>query len=384
MYKFFVAILFVTLGISLQTGAQGRMSPFFIKGNIKGQTEGYIFLTYPGSDGKSVKDSSAIRNGNFEFKGNLTGPVMASLYGKIQSRSVGDPDYTNFFLEPKNIKINVEEKKFKTAKFSGSKLQDEYQSLSRLKSKVEEKYKTHLDSLRTEKDAEKNAAIRERLAPYFAEMDEQDYIFFDNHPKSYVTAYMLRFHVSDLTLDSLQLFYDKLGFALQQTLYGKNIHEEIEKLRGGSPGSVAKNFEAIDINDNKLSLADFKGKYVLIDFWASWCIPCRKGNPHLKELYAIYKDKGMEIIGISDDDRNHDAWKKAIEKDGLPWKHVLRGLDIQKRLSNEPNEKDINEKFGIHTLPTKILIDPSGMIIGRYGEEDEALNIKLKEVFQNN
>jgi len=381
MFKLIVAIIFETLGVSHQVAAQGNASHFLIKGKIKGQTEGYIFLTYPGSDGKSVKDSSAIRNGNFEFKGNLTVPVMASLYGKIQSRSVGDPDYTNFFLEPKNITINVEEKKFKTAKFIGSKLQDEYQSLSRLKSKVEKKYRTQLDSLRTEKDAEKNAAIRERLAPYFAEMDEQDYVFFDKHPKSYVTAYMLRFHVSDLTLDSLTFFYNKMGAIMQQTLFGKYIGEEIKKLRGGSPGSMAKIFEAFDINDKKLSLADFKGKYVLVDFWASWCIPCRKGNPHLKELYAIYKDKGMEIIGVSDDDRNHDAWKKAVEKDGLPWKHVLRGLDIKKRLNNELNDQDINEKFGIHTLPTKILIDPSGMIIGRYGEEDEALNKKLKKIF---
>ena len=381
MYRFIATILLLVLSVSFRTVAQKSAKSFFIKGQIKGQTQGYIFLTYPGIDGKSVKDSSAISNGKFEFKGNLTGPVMASLYGNIQSRSVSDPDYTNFFLEPKNIKINVEEKNFKTAKFSGSKLQDEYQSLSRSKSKVEEKYKSKLDSLRTEKDAEKNAAIRERLAPYFAEMDEQDYIFFDKHPKSYVTAYMLRFHVGDLTLDSLELFYDKLGIALQQTLYGKYINEEIEKLRGGSPGSIAKNFEAIDINNNKLSLADFKGKYVLIDFWASWCVPCRKGNPHLKELYASYKDKGMEIIGISDDDRNPDNWKKAVEKDGLPWKHVLRGLDIQKKLSNKSNDRDISEKFGIHTLPTKILIDPLGMIIGRYGEEEEALDIKLKEIF---
>ena len=381
MNKFIATILLLMLSVSFHTVAQESGKSFFIKGQIKGQMQGYIFLTYPGIDGKSVKDSSAINNGKFEFKGNLTGPVMASLYGNIQSRSVSDPDYTNFFLEPKSITINVEEKKFKTAKFTGSKLQEEYQSLTRLKNKVEEKYKKQLDSLRIEKDNEKNAAIKKRLAPYFAEMDMQDYVFFDKHPKSYVTAYMLRFHVGDLTLDSLDLFYSRLGAALQQSFYGKYIDEEIARLRGGSPGSKAKNFEAIDIIGNKLSLADFKGKYVLIDFWASWCIPCRKGNPHLKELYATYKDKGMEIIGISDDDRNHDAWKKAVEKDGLPWKHVLRGLDIQKKLSNEPNDRDISEKFGIHTLPTKILIDPFGMIIGRYGEEEEALDIKLKEIF---
>jgi glutathione peroxidase-family protein len=99
-------------------------------------------------------------------------------------------------------------------------------------------------------------------------------------------------------------------------------------------------------------------------------------------LYSKYKDRGFEIIGVSDDDSNHDAWHKAVEKDGLPWRHVLRGFDRQKLMKNEPNEKDISEKYGIHSLPTKILIDPNGVIIGRYDEQENALDEKLKEVFK--
>jgi len=96
-------------------------------------------------------------------------------------------------------------------------------------------------------------------------------------------------------------------------------------------------------------------------------------------LYAKYKDKGIEFIGISDDDRNHEAWKKAVEKDGLPWRHVLRGLKYENGVFDRST--DISENFGIHTLPTKILIDPKGMIVGRFGEEEEALDKKLKEIF---
>lgn len=123
---------------------------------------------------------------------------------------------------------------------------------------------------------------------------------------------------------------------------------------------------------------------MLVDFWASWCVPCRKGNPHLKELYSQYKAKGFEVIGISDDDRDHDAWKKAVAKDGLPWQHVLRGLKYD-AVKGFDKTNDISELFGIHSLPTQVLIDPSGKIIARYGEgaaAHEDLDKKLAEVFK--
>ena len=123
---------------------------------------------------------------------------------------------------------------------------------------------------------------------------------------------------------------------------------------------------------------------MLLDFWASWCVPCRKGNPHLLSLYANYKDKGLEIIGISDDDKNPDAWKKAIEKDGIGvWKHVLRGMK-QTPEGRADRSTSISDQYGTSTLPTKILIDPQGIIIGRYGadgETDDALDKKLAELF---
>ncbi len=118
----------------------------------------------------------------------------------------------------------------------------------------------------------------------------------------------------------------------------------------------------------------------MLDFWASWCVPCRKGNPHLKELYAKYKEKGIEFVGIADDDRAEAKWKEAVAKDGTGiWKHVRRGLKYENGVFD--TSADISGNFGIHTLPTKILIDRDGKIIGRYGEQEEELNKKLKEIF---
>jgi thiol-disulfide isomerase/thioredoxin len=162
------------------------------------------------------------------------------------------------------------------------------------------------------------------------------------------------------------------------------VTAELEKRKLGVIGSMAKDFTTTDIESNKLSLSDFKGKYVLLDFWASWCLPCRKLNPHLKELYATYKDKGFEVIGVSDDDRNPDAWKKAVVEDALPWKHILRGA---KMVNGRPDlSADISAGFNISSLPTHVLIDPNGKIIGRYGgeggEDHASLDKKLELVLK--
>jgi thiol-disulfide isomerase/thioredoxin len=229
---------------------------------------------------------------------------------------------------------------------------------------------TYLDTLRY-----RAAAIHDKFDPYFERAAQKDYAFFATHPQSYVTASALRYHASSLPLDTLRMYYDNLGAKVQQSSYGKAIADEIEKLAAGSPGSMAKDFTTTEIDGNKLTLSSLRGKVVLIDFWASWCVPCRKSMPHVKELYSQYREKGLEVIGVSDDDRDSTAWKKALTKDGTGiWHNVLRGLDWDKLRRGEKNDKDISEKFGIHSLPTKILIDRDGKIIGRYdkGTEEEA------------
>jgi len=216
------------------------------------------------------------------------------------------------------------------------------------------------------------------LTPYFDEMKEVDFAFFDKHPTSYATAYYLRYDARELTTDSLKLFYNRFPAKLQQSSYGKVVLEELDKRKIGVPGTVAKDFTTTDLNGQKLSLADYKGKYVLIDFWASWCLPCRKGSPHLMELYAKYKPKGFEVLGVASDDGHEDKWRAAIAQDKTAiWKHVLAGYDPAK------NKKGIGSDFNIQELPTQILIDPKGMIIGRYSEgvaQQEALDKKLEEV----
>ena len=374
-------------------------SIFTLKGKITGPHKGFIKLYYTDKNGNWVIDSTGITNGAFKFTGIISEPTRAYLEGDAQTSVMGNPYGLDLFLEPTTITIELAFNKFKSAIIEGSKTEDEYQALVRSLAPVEKekeplnseynaatipfkaavkdkKSLAEIDSLRNIIEA-----IRDKVEPYNKRIAELHYDFFSNHPQSYVTAYYLRFVARRLPLDSIKLFYTRLG-PTQKSTSGKYIAHQIEQMGVGQPGSIAKGFSSKEINGQQLSLSDYKGKYVLLDFWASWCIPCRRGNPHLKELYAKYKEKGMEFIGISDDDSKPDEWKLAIAEDGIGiWKHILRGLkDVNDKAGQS---EDIHDKFGINSLPTKILIDKEGMIIGRFDDNEAPLDEMLKKIFGN-
>jgi thiol-disulfide isomerase/thioredoxin len=260
-------------------------------------------------------------------------------------------------------------------------LQDTYEKLG---SVYREAIKAKKDEATLETLKEAANTAKDAMDPYLEQLSNMDKAFMDRHPASFVTASMLRYRISGMTLQEGERRYSQLPAAVKNGNLGKEIKKELDGLRMGSPGAKAYVFASKELRGEPLSLADYKGKYVLVDFWASWCVPCRKGNPHLLSLYSKYKDKGFEIIGISDDDGKPEAWQKAVEKDGIGvWKHVLRGLKYDGK-GNFDRTNDISDNYGIHSLPTKILIDPNGIIIGRYGgggENDEALDQKLAEIF---
>jgi len=385
----FIPILFF---VSLAgVGQQGK--PFTISGTITGKDGGYIYLQYTDADGKSKKDSSAIQNGKFVFKGQIQGPQFAYLSGIIAARSMDDPNNTTLFIEPATMKMAVKYNAFKEAKLTGSVSHNEYSVLQTKRGKIQKRWKAIMDTL-SAVNKRSNEAYQEMknwvLKPYYEEMSEIDNDFLKKHPVSYVSAYVLFFSGGRIAKEDAEKIFERFPKGVKESYYGKMQAEKWAKQKLGSPGSMAANFSTTDINGQPINLADYRGKYVVLDFWASWCVPCRKGNPHLLELYSKYKDKGFEIIGVSDDDTKQDAWRKAVEKDGIGvWKHVLRGLDVERvkkgDYKNHPNEIS-DSRYGINSLPTKVLIDPTGKIIGRYGgeggEEEEVMDKKLEEIFK--
>lgn len=189
--------------------------------------------------------------------------------------------------------------------------------------------------------------------------------------------------MSRIDLNEVERLYAGLSDRVKKSADGMEVANHIREVKSGSPGSKAHEFRATDIDGKSLALADYKGKYVLLDFWASWCVPCRKSNPHLISIYNKYKDKGFEIIGVADDDNNEKAWRKAVDQDKIMiWRHVLNGMKVNNGQYDRSGA--IANNYGVSSLPTKVLVDPNGVIVGRYSsgsEKDEDLDRKLLEIF---
>lgn len=397
MKKYILACLLST-GMTSVFAQQGA---FILQGKIKGMQSGKLKLGYE-SGGKYHQDSTLVKNGTFIFRGKVSEPSMANIESGKAGQRMDDPNRGSFFMEPGNLSMEITAGDFKNLKLKGSKTQNEMAALGLKKKKYTDQLSvlsaaydkanmTYINAGKAKKTEaelevlkEAATAAKDKMDPLYEEMERIEMEFVKTHPDSYYTAYALRWRISSVPLAEGKELYAKLSDRIKQSSYGKEIAAELKSLEGGSPGSKASAFSAPDINGKMLSLDDFKGqKYVLLDFWASWCVPCRKGNPHLLSLYSKYKDKGLEIIGVSDDDSSKDAWKKAVEKDNIGvWRHVLRGLKMTAK--GYDKSEDISEPYAIHTLPTKILIDKNGIIIGRYGgggENDEAMDKKLAEIF---
>lgn len=383
--------------LSLLTIA-GEGQPFTLKGKIKGMNKQYVYLSY--SNFKTyVRDSALVSKGSFEFKGNIPSPVMAYLYVGNAMMNRDRNNIAELFIEPGSLKVQLEAGKFDEASLTGSKTHIEYTQLrtsqkeeqaklqplsaeyDRLNNEYIEKRRANADSATLANYKERLEKIKEDMEPVGEEMSKKELAFIESHPDSHVSAYLLSHQVNRRPYETGLKAFNSLAESVRNGGYGKGVADELEQLKMGSPGATAHVFARKDINGEEFNLADYKGKYVLIDFWASWCVPCRKGNPHLKKVYNQYKKRGFEIVGISDDDGNPQAWRKAVDQDGIGiWKHVLRGLDMNKKLKGEKNPDDLSDYYGISSLPTKILINPQGVIIGRYGSEEEELDAKLAEV----
>ena len=365
---------------ALTVGAQGN---YTISGSIK-NAEGKKVYLYSGDRMSMRQDSTVVSNGAFTFKGNLDKPFVSGriIVGPISYTS--NPVMWEVALEPTQITFQGDYNNPDEAVINGGKTQDELNAMSRELAEFVKPLRQLNDEMYKGGDRDSLTKLMEPLRKQYAAYASK---FYRERTGSYFATRYLMMHMSRMSYDELKAAWDALDPKVQK--YGDSageIAKELAVLAKVRPGSPAPDFTATDINGKQFTMSSLRGKVVIIDFWASWCGPCRKSNPHMRELYAKFHDRGLDFVFVSDDDTNPDKWRKAVEQDQLigdGYHHVLRGMkwDRSKGMEGMDHTNDISDKYAIHFLPTKYLIDRNGNIVCKIGEEsEEQLNAEIERL----
>jgi len=333
MKKIF-SLLLLTSTISAISYSQRQNGKFEIRGKLSGFADNeLIYLEFRTASSPVHVDSAQIIKDRFHFLGALKEPVM-----QVILRTKGYSDYKFLWLENSVIDFTAEKGKFREAIITGSKTQNEQNKL----------------------DADIKISGNDK---------EQSILFIRSHPNSIVSANILSVYASTWGKDESTILYRHLTRKMKNTGYGKNILESITLNKNIKVGDRYVDFSQSNIEGKTISLSDFRGKVVLLEFWGSWCQPCRKGNPELVKIYNDLKQKGFEILGVAADNKKED-WIEAVKKDSLTWENVCD-------LNGDKNKAALI--YGVSYYPTNFLIDRNGIIIARDLRGDK-LREKLNEI----
>jgi thiol-disulfide isomerase/thioredoxin len=350
--RFLLALIFFPVFIFAQnTNNAAPTGSFTLNGNIKGLPDStMVFLAHPGQTADVLATGYA-QKGKFNLFGKISD-------GDIYQLSfIGYPEVAEVFLTPANLSVTGDVKALKKVSITGSVAAIDYQEYKAKFDPLKEK----LDKIVAVANKTSEGAKRDSLVKVFEQtkqkvLDQVDF-FIKTKPASPVTSFII-YVTSPITNNDMAVLekrYNGLKPVAKETFYGKEIAKFILSSKVGAVGTNAIEFTQNDTANKPVSLSSFKGKYVLVDFWASWCGPCRNENPAVVAAYNAYKDKNFTILSVSLD-QNKDKWKQAIKADNLAWNHVS---DL-KYWQNE-----VAQLYHIQSIPANMLLDPNGKIIAR-------------------
>lgn len=354
--------------IMMASCTQAPKNQFTITGTVDSVFNGFVYLQKRVDAPLITIDSAQITDGKFTLKGTVDYPEVYYLTIPATKSSVP------FFVEPTEITVNINTKEINETKITGSKTQTEY-----------DRYLDQVDQY--------NARIRESYQMYNAALEVGDPVkarYYDSltnsidkqreqfskkyvleNTKSFISPYIIYRNSWTYDMEELDKSLSNFDTALSHSLYTGFLNDHLAILKRTSVGQMYVPFSMQDSSGMIVSVSNLIGQnFLLVDFWASWCAPCRQENPNLVVLYNQFHDKGFDIIGVSFDS-NRERWLGAIKDDSLTWNHVSDLLGW---------ENKVGKLYGIRSIPSNVLLNPSGLIIAK-NLRGEDLRKKLEELF---
>lgn len=365
--------------------AKGQTKPgvYTLNGTItalKMPTRVYLQFT---KNGRYDVASAEVKDGKFQLSDSINRPMRGVLildHTGLGSQTLNQlSDSKVVYLEEGNINL-IAGDSVKYAAVTGTTLNVAYPKYAAAFAAEDKASAALIESFNTaarlhSDDKAYASAFLEKLNTIAEQKTARQLAYSSQNPNSYFSLEALIDAAAEgLDVGQVSPRFEKLSPALRKSPGGLDFAKLIEDSRPTSIGAIAPDFTQNDVNDKPISLSDFRGKYVLLDFWASWCHPCRDENPKVVKAYQAFKDKNFTVLSVSlDQPTGKAAWLAAIQKDGLTWTHVS---DL-KFWNNA-----VSKQYGIKSIPQNLLIDPKGKIVGKNLHGDDLI-AKLTELLDS-
>jgi peroxiredoxin len=370
-----IIVLLITASLFIACNKLGD-NEFVIKGTIDGIENGKFVILETQDESMGIKsiDTTVVMDGKFEFKGTSLEPELHFLQVEtVQGKVV-------FVLEQGEINVTAYKDSINKSKIGGTFNNDQFASYNLGQIEIQKKMADYRNVNQQKMDAAMQAndtlAVNE-LRDGFLKLKEEEknfnFTFCEDNPKAFICVLMIQsmLYQPDADFIRIEKIYNALDKSVKETKPGKSVGEMISNSSAAEVGKQAPEFSAPTPEGKTVSLNESLGKVTIIDFWASWCAPCRKENPNVVALYDEFHDKGLNIIGVSlDKEGDANKWKDAITADKLTWTQIS---NLQ--YWNEP----IAKKYNVKSIPATFILDASGKIVAKdlRGEELRAKVIEL-------
>lgn len=334
--------VFLLSVVAVNTAAQEE--GYQITARTSGIKDSTVYLVACNTD---TLARTEMKNGNFFMSGKLKEPTVAYI------RTAAGAGIIPLMLENANFQIVANAQGVKVVGGEAQERYDRYNAISQATIAEQAKVQKEMQAAMQEGNQMKMAGLQNDFGKFVEKMRKQESGAFDSLVNDFVGMYILSANMHDMTAEMLRARYDKFNDSYKNSTLGKAVAEYLDQIERISVGRIVPDFTLPSVEGDSISVHKLKGKVKIVDFWASWCGPCRKESANLVKLYRNYQTKGLQILGVSIDDKA-DAWKKAMFEDGMTWKNVS---DLKGQGS------PLLPMFNIRSIPFTLVLDSENRIV---------------------